>query len=66
MTAKYAFINDHRKCWKIGMMCRVLKVSKSGYYDWIEYIEMFYNSKRAHQSLDYRTPNEVEVDFVLQ
>ena len=35
MTAKYAFINDHRKCWKIGMMCRVLKVSKSGYYDWI-------------------------------
>jgi transposase InsO family protein len=26
----------------------------------IEYIEMFYNSKRLHQSLDYRTPNEVE------
>ena len=26
----------------------------------IEYIEMFYNSMRLHQSLDYRTPNEVE------
>ena len=27
----------------------------------MEYIEMFYNSKRIHQSLDYRTPNEVDV-----
>jgi len=26
----------------------------------IEYIEMFYNSKRIHQALDYRTPNDVE------
>jgi len=32
----------------------------------IEYIEMFYNSKRLHQALDYRTPNEVEVDFALR
>jgi len=30
----------------------------------IEYIEMFYNSKRLHQSLDYRTPNEVERERV--
>ena len=32
----------------------------------IEYIEMFYNSKRIHQALDYRTPNEVEIDFALR
>ena len=30
----------------------------------IEYIEMFYNSQRLHQSLDYRTPNEVERECV--
>jgi transposase InsO family protein len=29
----------------------------------IEYIEMFYNSKRIHQALDYRTPNEVEQEY---
>jgi transposase InsO family protein len=29
----------------------------------IEYIEMFYNSRRLHQSLDYRTPNEVEREY---
>jgi putative transposase len=32
----------------------------------IEYIEMFYNSKRLHQSLEYRTPNEVEIDFAMR
>jgi transposase InsO family protein len=29
----------------------------------IEYIEMFYNSTRLHQALDYRTPNEVEKEY---
>jgi transposase InsO family protein len=32
----------------------------------IEYIEMFYNSERIHQALEYRTPNEVEIDFALR
>jgi transposase InsO family protein len=31
----------------------------------IEYIEMFYNSQRLHQSLNYRTPNEVEREWTL-
>jgi transposase InsO family protein len=31
----------------------------------IEYIEMFYNSQRLHQSLDYCTPNEVEREWTL-
>jgi transposase InsO family protein len=32
----------------------------------IEYIEMFYNSQRLHQALDYRTPNEVEKELVYR
>ena len=31
----------------------------------IEYIEMFYNSERLHQALEYRTPNEVEVEYAM-
>ena len=32
----------------------------------IEYIEMFYNSERVHQSLDYRTPNEFEAEHLKE
>ncbi len=31
---KYAFIQSHRKQFKISRMCDVLEVSSSGYYDW--------------------------------
>jgi len=31
---KYAFIQSHRKHFKITRMCDVLGVSSSGYYDW--------------------------------
>jgi len=31
----------------------------------IEYIEMFYNAKRLHQALEYRTPNEVEAEYAM-
>jgi putative transposase len=33
---KYAFIQSHRRQFKISRMCDVLEVSSSGYYDWIE------------------------------
>jgi len=38
---KYAFISQHRGEFDIAVMCRVLEVSKSGFYDW---------SKRDHDS----------------
>ena len=31
---RYAFIKMHQKAWPITLMCRVLEVSKTGYYDW--------------------------------
>jgi transposase InsO family protein len=31
---KYAWIDEHRQQWKASRMCRVLSVSRSGYYDW--------------------------------
>ncbi|MEV9293918.1 MULTISPECIES: IS3 family transposase [Enterobacteriaceae] len=32
---KYRFINDHREIWSIVTMCRVLKVSRAGFYVWL-------------------------------
>jgi len=31
---RFAFIQDHRACWPIKVTCRVLRVSRSGFYAW--------------------------------
>jgi putative transposase len=31
---KFRFVRHHRRRWPVGVMCRVLKVSRSGYYAW--------------------------------
>ncbi len=31
---KYKFMDEHRKVYRVGNMCKVLKVSRSGYYVW--------------------------------
>ena len=33
---KYAFIHDQRHHYAVKLLCRVLKVSRSGYYDWLK------------------------------
>lgn len=33
---KYAWIKDHRDSFPVVVMCRVLQVSKSGYYRWVK------------------------------
>ena len=31
---KYAFVQEHRTRWPVGVMCRVLRVSRGGFYAW--------------------------------
>jgi len=31
---KYAFVRENHRRWPVGVMCRVLLVSRSGYYGW--------------------------------
>ena len=33
---KFAFIKEHRCRWPVGVMCRVLKVSRSGFFAWLK------------------------------
>ncbi len=33
---KYAVIQAHRGEYSLAWMCRVLQVSRSGYYDWVK------------------------------
>ena len=33
---KYPFIYQHRRSYSVRRMCRVLSVSPSGYYDWVD------------------------------
>jgi len=32
---RYRFIDAHQRAWPVNLMCRVLSVSRSGYYQWI-------------------------------
>src|SRR4030095_2290855 len=36
VRSAYAFINAHRDRYSVQMMCRVLEVAQSGYYDWLK------------------------------
>lgn len=31
---KFVFIEQHASTWPVNVMCRMLGVSRSGYYDW--------------------------------
>jgi putative transposase len=36
VRSTYAFIKAHRGQYSVQMMCRVLSVAPSGYYDWLQ------------------------------
>jgi transposase InsO family protein len=33
---KFAFVKEHRRCWPVRVICRVLKVARSGFYAWLK------------------------------
>ena len=33
---KFAFVKDHRVSWPVVAMCRVLRVSRSGFFAWLK------------------------------
>ena len=34
---KYAWIQEYQKVYAVSMMCKILKVSRNGYYHWLKY-----------------------------
>jgi len=49
---KYWFISDHREIFRVGRMCNVLDVSRSGYYAWLHRPESA--RKKENRSLAVR------------
>ena len=43
---RYSFIREHRQQFRVAALCRVLKVSPSGYFAWLRRSE----SSRARQN----------------
>ena len=33
---RYAFIREHRQVWAVALMCKVLEVAVSSFYDWLK------------------------------
>jgi len=33
---KFAFIKEHRRIWPVGLICRVLEVTRNGFYAWLK------------------------------
>jgi transposase InsO family protein len=55
---RYAFIEDHRATWPIAIQCRVLAVSRSGYYQWrrrpVQYASEHYQGVLTQHDIECR------------
>jgi hypothetical protein len=63
---KYAFLEQHRKLFSVAALCKALKVSRAGYYDWrnrgesqqsirdrtlLEHIRRIHHQSRQHYGI---------------
>lgn len=55
---KYKFIEKHREIYSIGLQCKVLKVSRSGYYKWLKRI------KQSQRTVEHELENLIEKIFI--
>jgi transposase InsO family protein len=69
---RFAFIHAEKASFTISALCRVLDVSRQGYYAYagrppptavFDYVEILYNRRRLHSSINYKTPAEVEAAY---
>ncbi len=56
---KYAFIKAHQWEFKIRLMCHILQVNRSSYYDWLKSSPSFWRRK------DQELTEEIKSIFIL-
>ena len=54
---KYAWIKSHRDSFPVKTMCRVLRVSSSGYYGWLKSKHQLYH-RGARRAMPILNRNE--------
>lgn len=55
---RYAFINEHRTIWPIVTMCRVLAVSRSGFFGWVKRLPSQRQQRRDELAAKIRVVHE--------
>lgn len=51
---KFAFIREHRKLWPVGVICRVLGVSRAGFFAWLKRPPSRHRKRRAELAVKIR------------